>query len=578
MKFRPYIVAILIIGVASLIRVAVFSDLGRGTTYLTYYPAVVLAALFGGLYAGLLATIAAALLCFYWIQQGYMSYVETLAMGAFVISCTMISGVAEAMIRAEERAKREQERAEVANKAKSTFLARMSHELRTPMNAILGFTEMLLGDARIAADQHKLLQIIARSGNHLLDLINDVLDMAKIDAGRMALETVTFDLDGMVREITELLRIRATGKDLQLALDKSSDFPRFIQADQTKLRQTIINLVGNAIKFTDRGGVTLRLRTKTGDEPEQVLLTIEVEDTGIGIAAEDQERVFEPFVQVSTIEHQKGTGLGLAVTRMFANLMGGQISVSSILGKGSTFRVEIPVRLATEAVDKGLEVPTGRVVGLMPGQPEYRILIVEDQLENWELLRQLLEPVGFQVRIAENGLEGVEVFKAWQPHFIWMDIRMPIMDGLEAARRIRALEDGRDVRIVAITASVFKEEVDSVREAGMDDLVRKPYRSQDIFDCLEKHLGVTFIFEDAPLTSVAEPSLALTPELIASLPEALRGELASALATLNAVMISEAIGNIAEQNPLLGDILSQRASQLDYAAILRAMNAGSAIH
>jgi len=571
-QWRPYLVALLIIGVASALRAWVFADLGRGTAYLTYYPAVVLAALYGGLYVGLTTTGAAAFLCFYWIQQGHMTHVETLAMGAFLLSCTMISGIAEAMIRAKARAKLEKERAEAANLAKSAFLARMSHELRTPMNAILGFAEIMRRDAGMSGEQWQNLEIINRSGEHLLALINDVLDMAKIDAGRMAVENTTFDLSEMVHEVADLLRLRAEAKNLELVLDQSSDLPRFVHADVTKLRQAIINLVGNAIKFTEQGGVTLRLRARPGDSARCLRLIIEVEDSGVGIAAADQQRVFDPFTQVGHATHQKGTGLGLAITHRFVDLMGGQIGVQSTPGKGSTFRVELPVDLA-DSPASGVPVPAGRIVGLAPGQPEYRLLIVEDQVENWELLRQLLEPIGFQVRVAENGLAGIEMFESWRPQFIWMDIRMPVMDGLEATRRIRALDGGQAVKIVAITASVFAEEIDNVRAAGMNDLIRKPFRREEIYDCLRRYLGVIFIREEASEQGVPEEASAiLRPEAVASLPEALRADLREAILSLESERIAAVIEQIAVGNPHLGGLLFRLAGQFNYSAILQALN------
>jgi signal transduction histidine kinase/CheY-like chemotaxis protein len=574
-QWQPYLVALLIIGAASALRAWVFADLGRATAYLTYYPAVVLAALYGGLYVGLATTGAAAFLCFYWIQQGYMTHVETLAMGAFLLSCTMISGIAEAMIRAKARAKLEKERAEAANLAKSAFLARMSHELRTPMNAILGFAEILRRDAGMSAEQRKNLEIINRSGEHLLALINDVLDMAKIDAGRMVVENTTFNLSEMVHEVADLLRLRAEARNLELVLDQSSDLPRFVHADVTKLRQAIINLVGNAIKFTEQGGVTLRLRALPGDSARCLRLIIEVEDSGVGIAAADQQRVFDPFTQVGHSTLQKGTGLGLAITRRFVDLMGGQIGVQSTPGKGSTFRVELPVDPADPPAP-GLPVPAGRIVGLAPGQPEYRVLIVEDQVENWELLRQLLEPIGFQVRVAENGRAGIEMFENWRPQFIWMDIRMPVMDGLEATRRIRTLDGGQSVKIVAITASVFAEEIDNVRTAGMNDLIRKPFRREEIYDCLRRYLGVIFIREEASVQGGPEQASAiLRPEAVASLPEALRADLREAILSLESERIAAVIERVAVGSPQLGGLLFRLAGQFNYSAILQALNAAA---
>jgi len=283
----------------------------------------------------------------------------------------LISGIAEAMLRAKLRAKKAQERAEESNKAKSAFLANMSHELRTPLNAILGFSDLMRNDAAITEKQRETLDIINRSGEHLLALINDVLDMAKIEAGGVGIEASAFDLGNMVRDITDLMHLRAEEKGLRLLLEQSSNFPRFIRTDAAKLRQILINLVGNAIKFTRKGSVTLRLSTSPAGE--RLLLNIEVEDSGSGIASEDLERIFDPFVQVGKQATQKGTGLGLTITREFVEAMGGKISVESTLGKGSIFRVEVPVEQA-ETIDVTIaETRQKRPVGLASGQPVSRI-------------------------------------------------------------------------------------------------------------------------------------------------------------------------------------------------------------
>ena len=570
--WQRLLVALLIIGVASAIRAAFFGGLGRGIPYLTYYPAVMLAALYGGLFSGFLAAGTSAGLNFFWTQRGVMSPVEWLAMVVFLLSCTMISFICEAMHRAQARAERAQEKAEAANRAKSAFLASMSHELRTPLNAILGFSGLLRHDAKLSKDQRQTLDLITRSGEHLLGLINDVLDMAKIESGRAVVDNAPFDLGTLVRDVTDLMRGRAGEQNLDLRLDQSSEFPRFVRADAAKLRQILLNLVGNAIKFTPQGGVTLRLSARPDATPQRQRLIVEVVDTGIGIAAADQARVFEPFVQVGNPALQKGTGLGLTITRQQVELMGGRISLESTPGQGSLFRVEIPVDRVDAAEIAVAKLDQGRVLGLAPGQPGYRILIVEDEMANWLLLRQLLEGTGFsQVRVAEDGAAGVEMFRTWQPHLIWMDIRMPIMDGLEAARRIRALEGGRGVKIVALTASVFQEERDNVLAAGMDDFIRKPYRPEEIHDCLARHLGVRFTYEQTPAAAAAKPVGPLRPAALAALPPELRGELAAALISLDSARISEIIRRVSGLNQALGDLLTHYADRLEYTALLQAV-------
>lgn len=457
--------------------------------------------------------------------------------------------------------------AETANKAKSVFLANMSHELRTPLNAILGFSCMIQKDVQFPESQRRNLEIINRSGEHLLNLINDVLDMAKIDAGRIQLEEIPFDLGGMVRDVTDMMSVRAHDKGLQLLIDQSSEFPRFIIGDEARLRQILINLIGNALKFTQQGGMTLRLGTKKNTLAH---LVIEVEDTGPGIAPEDLDRIFEPFVQLGEQGDSKGTGLGLPITRQFVQLMGGHITLESKLGKGSLFRVDLPLNEVKETdIVKSKETRRGDVLGLVPGQPEYRVLIVEDQLENQLLLTQLMENIGIPVKVAKDGQQGVQLFQSWHPHLIWMDRRMPIMDGIEATQAIRKLPEGHEVKIVAVTASAFMEQRDEMIDAGMDDFVRKPYRANEIYECLSKHLGVDYIYEEASVTE--EAGMTLTPDRLAVLPALVRSELKEALESLERDCIASIIDQVADYDPPLRDTLSLLADNFDYPTILKAL-------
>lgn len=461
-------------------------------------------------------------------------------------------------------------RAEEANRAKSQFLANMSHELRTPLNAILGFSGLMQRSPEISDSHRENLDIINHSGEHLLQLINDVLDMAKIEAGRIILEIAAFDLGSLVRDITDMMRVRAEEKGLRLLLNQSSRFPRLIRGDEGKLRQIITNLLGNAIKFTQQGGVTLRLDIKTKDESPWLIL--EVEDSGIGIAPEDLARVFDAFVQAGKTSNHQGTGLGLAISRQFVQLMGGDLTAQSTLNKGSVFRAEFPVELAEESEVLSREPDRRQVASLAPDQGDYRILIVEDQPENQQLLKNLLESVGFQVKVAGNGLEGIELFQSWSPHFIWMDRRMPIMDGVEATRRIRQLKGGQAVKISALTASAFKEQQQEMLDAGMDDFVRKPYRFDEIYDCMAKHLGIKYRYyidtdeaKDKNLTKLSADSLA-------QLPSALRQDFKNALETLDSEEILALIRQIGQIDEKLGNTLSRLADYFDYRTILDALD------
>lgn len=460
------------------------------------------------------------------------------------------------------------EAAEMANRAKSTFLASMSHELRTPLNAILGFSSLMRKEPSLTATQMETLNIINRSGEHLLSLINDVLDMAKIEAGNVQVEHLPLDLGSLMRDVVDLMHVRAQEKGLKLEVDQTSKFPRYIKGDETRLRQVLLNLIGNAIKFTKRGAVTLHLGTSENEVPH---LLIKVVDTGIGIKAEDQKNIFDPFVQVGEPSSQKGTGLGLTITRQYVELMGGSVSVNSALGKGSAFQVEIPLDLADESeVVKLSGNASGEVLGLAPGQPEYRILIVEDQKENQILLSQLMTAVGFSVKIADNGEQGVQIFQSWQPHLIWMDRRMPVMDGLEATRRIRQLPGGKEVKIIAVTASALLEQRQEILDVGIDDFVLKPYRFHDIYDCLIKHLNVQYIYADAQAES-SVPDLTLTAEALLVLPVELRAELQTVLQSLDSEKINAVIEQVATYDAELKVTLQHLADNFDYPAILKAL-------
>jgi len=336
----------------------------------------------------------------------------------------------------------------------------------------------------------------------------------------------------------------------------------------------LINLVGNAVKYTERGSITVRSSAQPAEAGGRVRLHFEIEDTGIGIAAEDQKRIFEPFEQLATPGKQKGTGLGLAITRQVVELMGGKIEVESAPGKGSCFRMEIPVETA-EAVEAKPAAGRDRILGLEAGQPEYRILVVDDEPENWMVLERLLREAGFQVRVAENGEKAVECFADWRPHFIWMDLQMPVMDGIEATRRIRELEGGRDVKIAAVTASGYVGRRSGALDAGLDDYVTKPFHPDEIFECMERHMGVRYRREAAAPQPVREPTSELRADAIAALPAELRAELRDAVATLNGERISRAIEKVAGHDAALGDMLARCAESYQYTAIFNAVEEGN---
>lgn len=461
--------------------------------------------------------------------------------------------------------------AESANRAKSVFLANMTHELRTPMNAVLGFSRLMQADKNLTEDQREVLDIINRSGNHLLSLINQVLDMAKIESGRMILENAPFDLGNMIRDVIDMMRERAVSKGLHLYIDQGSSFPRLIDADAGKLRHILINLLGNAIKYTERGEVILRLNTQSKSENDPLILVCEVEDTGIGIAEQDLLRIFDAFVQVGTLTDQHGTGLGLVITKQYVELMGGQISVTSEPDKGSLFKVILPVsRVDDSALEMTVEVKDSDIIGLAPGQPAYKVLVVEDQADSRLLLKRLLASVGFIVYEAKNGREAVDAFRNYKPDFIWMDSRMPVMDGITATKTILAMPEAQHVKIAAVTASIYREEWQALLKAGVCAVVYKPYRNREIFDCMAEHLGVSYQYEEqavqADSESLSQPELL---DKLRQLPKEQADALHAAAEELDVEQCLDIVQQIEGKDGKLAAHLKALVGQFNFEAILK---------
>ncbi len=465
--------------------------------------------------------------------------------------------------------------ADTANRAKSEFLANMSHELRTPLNAILGFAQLMERESALPIQQRESLAIINRSGEHLLHLINDVLEMSKIEAGRTVLHPEPFDLHRLLQSLQEMFQIRAEAKYLSLWFDLNPDLPQYINSDEGKLRQVLINLLSNAVKFTEKGRITLRVRREQGSRgageqreqgrrgdgetggqgEKQTTIYFEVEDTGRGIAPEEMDKLFDPFVQTASgAQTEAGTGLGLAISREFVRLMGGDIYLTSTLGQGSTFSFDVQ---ATRVERSQLEKPPAkrRVLQLAPDQPTYRILIVDDKQENHQLLARLLNSVGFQTRTANNGIEAIAVWQQWQPHLIWMDMRMPVMDGYEATRQIKAQPQGQKTAILALTASAFEEQRAKILAAGCDDLVSKPFSEQVIFEKMAQQLGVRYLYQEqyppAVPHSTAPQGISLISQDLKVMPAQWLAALHQAAIEVDGELIFQLIEQIPEANHIL---------------------------
>ncbi|MBA3922188.1 MAG: response regulator, partial [Nostocaceae cyanobacterium] len=444
--------------------------------------------------------------------------------------------------------------ADSANRAKSEFLTNMSHELRTPLNAILGFSQVLKNDNTLTPTQQEQLLIIRRSGEHLLKLINDVLEMSKIEAGKTTLNENNFDLICLLEEIAEVLRFKAESAGLQLIFDYPSDLPRYIRTDESKLRQVLLNLIVNAIKFTESGGVVVRVKGGCGEKT--VSLLFEVEDTGVGIASEAMETLFEPFVQIESGKTQEGTGLGLPISRKFVQLMGGDISVRSVLGSGTICQFEIKVSLV-EATAMSHCLPTQRVKALAPNQPTYRILVVDDRTESRQLIIHLLSPLGFAVRAAENGQQAIQEWESWEPHLIFMDMRMPVMDGYEATKYIKARLHGQATVVIAFTASAFDQERNLILSTGCDDFVIKPFREEVLLEKISTHLGAQYLYEDLPRTIPNHSVEELTPELVNVMPTPWLTQLQQAAECVDNEHLRQLITQIPAEYAFLAESLSE---------------------
>jgi PAS domain S-box-containing protein len=459
--------------------------------------------------------------------------------------------------------------AERANRAKSLFLASMSHEIRTPLNAILGFSQLLLRDPAVAPEQREQLITINRSGEHLLALINDILEMSKIEAGRSHAHLTTFDLGALVGDIAAMFKHRALSKGLSLVVNLCDELPAVVVSDENKVRQVFINLLGNAVKFTQRGQITWSIGTVQAPEGWRLITTIE--DTGPGIDRADLGRLFDKFAQTSLGIRAGGTGLGLAISRESARLLGGEVTVRSESGKGSQFRFEIPL-VAGRLAELQSSSSWRRIAGIKPGSGPWRILVVDDQADSRELLVRILSSVGFETCEASDGAQAVQAFETLQPHAILMDLRMPHMDGFESTRRIKQSERGRNTPIIAVTASTFEEDRRRALDGNMDDFVGKPFHDVDVLEILRSHLQLEYLtIEDSRTPTPTCLPIGMKdwqPATLSNAPTRLLEELRSATVAAEYDRALEIVSDLADSAPVAAEELRRLVRAYDYQAVI----------
>jgi CheY-like chemotaxis protein len=446
----------------------------------------------------------------------------------------------------------------------------MGHELKTPLNAVIGFAQLLTRDPLLSRRQRSDVNMILRSGNDLLKMIDDLLEFSRIEAGQLCLDEADFSLTLILDDAVALFQTRCEDKGLRLVVERDPDLPDFLYGDGAKLKQIIVNLVSNAVKYTPHGCITLRVRLGEIHQEahcrrlERYRLRIEVEDSGIGMSREHLSRIFHPFERGDGGSGVTGTGLGLVISQKYARLLGGEIRVESRKGRGSRFWVTVMMRKG-RPVSMDQTLRDRRVIGLQPDTGPVRILVADDDPVNQTLLNALLAPAGFEVSQAFDGQEAVTLFERLHPHAVFMDLRMPGMDGIEAAQRIKNTPEGREVPVFALTAGNLEEDRHRIIRAGMDACIQKPFKGRQIFELLGQRLGLRYVYEDKKKESVFHPSASPSVSL---LPGRVRHSLIKAVEDGNMIRFSELLAPYETLHPELTTMLGHLAENFNYPEIV----------
>lgn len=418
--------------------------------------------------------------------------------------------------------KEAKESADRANQAKSQFLANMSHEIRTPLNGILGYTQILQSSRDLPEKVHKGINIIHQCGNHLLTLINDILDFSKIEARRMELFLTDFHFPAFLQNVVEICNIRADQKKICFIYKPDAHLPNGVRGDEKRLRQILINLLGNAVKFTDRGGITFRveilspqpseLNNTHSQESEKVKIRFHIEDTGVGMTSEQIAKIFMPFEQVGRSRWQsEGTGLGLAISEKLLNLMGSSINVTSEADKGSTFWFDLELQISSEWQQTAKSTSQGAIAGFAGNKRT--ILVVDDRWENRSVVTNLLQPLGFQVIEASNGQEGLQKAMEFHPDLIIVDLVMPVLHGFAMIRKVRECPELSKTVIIASSASVFESDQHESLTAGANEFLPKPISANMLLEMLKNNLGIKWEYEEDSKSNQPNQSQEKTSEI-----------------------------------------------------------------